>query len=179
MWRKPEDSKQTSSRGASPSPVSSAQRAGTPAAQDSSNTPGVSQGIKIKGEVSGRGNFSVDGEFEGTIHIDSGTFTVGRNARVSAEIEAREVIIRGEVIGTLKNCESVHISSTGKLTGNMETRGIVIEDGAILHSKVAVPHVAVVEPAEPQASLSEADQPPNPSSSEPLPNVKGATGSFS
>jgi hypothetical protein len=73
----------------------------------------------------------------------------------------------------------VHISSTGKLTGNMETRGIVIEDGAILHSKVAVPHVAVVEPAEPQASLSEADQPPNPSSSEPLPNVKGATGSFS
>ena len=55
--------------------------------------------------------------------------------RKSAEIEAHEIIIHGEVIGTLKG-ERVQISSTGRVTGDMETRGIVIEDGAVLRSKV-------------------------------------------
>jgi len=97
------------------------------------------------------------------------------NARVSAEIEAHEVIIRGEVIGTLK-AERVHIWSTGKLTGDMESRGIVIEDGAVLHSKVAVPQSAVAEVAVPEVSVGETDQPFKPSSPEPLPRVKGAAG---
>jgi len=75
--------------------------------------------------------------FEGNIHIADGSFTVGPNARVTAEIEAREIIVHGEVIGTLKG-ERVQVSSTGRVTGDMETRGIVIEDGAVLRSKVQV-----------------------------------------
>src|SRR5467141_1205677 len=55
--------------------------------------------------------------------------------RKSAEIEAREIIVHGEVIGTLKS-ERVQVSRTGRVTGDMETRGIVIEDGAVLRSKV-------------------------------------------
>jgi cytoskeletal protein CcmA (bactofilin family) len=129
----------------------------------------VSQGIKIKGEIAGHGDLFLDGEFEGKIRLASGTFTVGPNARVSAEIEAPIVIIRGEVIGTLKACESVYIGSTGKLTGDMETSGIVIEDGAVLNSKVAVPQAAV-----PEVSASEIDQPAPPTSPEPLPRAKGA-----
>jgi len=42
------------------------------------------------------------------------------------------------VIGTLKARERVQVWSTGRVTGDMETRGIVIEDGAILHGKVEV-----------------------------------------
>jgi cytoskeletal protein CcmA (bactofilin family) len=166
MWRKPEHDKPKSSS----SSVSSAQQPGTAAPQDSAGAPGaVSQGIKIKGEVSGHGDLFLDGEFEGKIRLARGTFTVGPNARVSAEIEAPIVIIRGEVIGTLKACERVHIWSTGKLTGDMETSGIVIEDGAVLNSKVAVPQAAV-----PEVSASEIDQPAQPSSPEPLPRAKVA-----
>jgi cytoskeletal protein CcmA (bactofilin family) len=146
MWRKSEDSKPKSSPASSPSSVSSAQHPGTAAPQDSAGTPAaVSQGIKIKGEISGHGDLFLDGEFEGKIRLASGTFTVGPNARVSAEIEAPEIIIRGEVIGTLKACERVHIGSTGKLTGDMETSGIVIEDGAVLNSKVAVPQAVCLK----------------------------------
>ena len=42
------------------------------------------------------------------------------------------------MIGTLKARERVQVWSTGRVTGDMETRGIVIEDGAILHGKVEV-----------------------------------------
>jgi cytoskeletal protein CcmA (bactofilin family) len=106
---------------------------------DFANAPaGVSQGIRIKGEITGQGDFFVHGEIEGRISLSNGTLTVGPHSRVRAEIEARAVEIHGEVIGALKACERVHVWSTGKLTGDIETRGIVIEDGAILHSRVSV-----------------------------------------
>src|SRR5260370_42514986 len=121
-----------------PSSVPSPPRPADAATSVSPNAPGcVSHGIKIKGEISGQGNLCLDGQFEGRIRIGDGSFTVGPNARVTAEIEAREIIVHGEVIGTLKG-ERVQVSRTGKVTGDMETRGIVIEDGAVLGSKVQV-----------------------------------------
>lgn len=195
MWRKSEDSKLKSSAGASPSPDPSAQHAGAAALSNSSSSPaGVSQGIKVKGEISGEGNLVFDGEFEGSITLADGTFTVGPNARVTAEIEAREIIVRGEVIGSLKARERVHIWSTGKLTGNLDSRGIMIDDGAELHSKVAVPrvaHEAAVPPAAaaevaptqatvaqsaagPKVATPEIDQTPQPASVAPSLRSKGA-----
>lgn len=126
MWRKEEGKARPGSDSAS--------------GPDFTNTPeSVRHGIRIKGEITGQGDFFLDGEVEGKISIGNGTLTIGPNSRVHAEIEARNVEIRGEVIGALRACERVHIYSTGRLTGPMETRGIVIEDGAILHSKVATP----------------------------------------
>jgi cytoskeletal protein CcmA (bactofilin family) len=166
VWRKPQDSKLESSSGASPSS----------ATQHPPNTPpAISQGIKIKGEISGHGDLFLEGEFEGKIRIASGTLTVGPNARVRAEIEATEIIIRGEVTGTLKASERVHIRSTGKLTGTIETQGIVIDDGADLRGTVAVPQASVREGTAPEVSLSEKDHLPEPSSPELPPRAKGAS----
>jgi len=125
MWRK-EGSK------------SGEQQAGMGPLEFANAPAGVSQGIRIKGEITGQGDFFVHGEIEGKISLGNGTLTVAPHSRVRAEIEARAVEIHGEVIGALKACERVHVWSTGKLTGDIETRGIVIEDGAILHSRVSV-----------------------------------------
>jgi cytoskeletal protein CcmA (bactofilin family) len=135
----------------------------------------VSQGIKINGEISGHGDLFLDGEFEGKIRIDSGTLTVGPNALVRAEIEAPEIVVRGDVIGTLKASERVHIWSTGKVTGDIETRGIVIDDGAVLFSAVAAPQASVREGTTPEVSVSEKDHLAQPSSPEPPPRAKGAS----
>ena len=138
MWRKAEENKPQSALDALPSTVPSPQRPAAAAPAVSPNALArVSQGIRIKGEISGRGDLFLDGVFEGNIHIADGSFTVGPHARVTAEIEASEIIVHGEVIGTLKG-ERVHVSSTGRVTDDMETRGIVIEDGAVLRSKVQV-----------------------------------------
>jgi cytoskeletal protein CcmA (bactofilin family) len=114
------------------------QHAGTGPVGFANATAGVSQGIRIRGEITGQGDFFVHGEIEGKISLENGTLTVAPHSRVHAEIKARAVEIHGEVIGALKACERVHVWSTGKLTGDIETRGIIIEDGAILHSRVSV-----------------------------------------
>ena len=131
MWRKPEENKPQSALDALPSIVLLPQSPAAAAPRVSPNAPScVTPGIKIKGEISGREDLFLDGAFEGKIHIADGSFTVGPNARVNAEIEVREIIVRGEVIGTLKAGERVQVRSTGSVTGYMETRGIVIEEGA-------------------------------------------------
>jgi cytoskeletal protein CcmA (bactofilin family) len=138
MWNKSEAGKTQSAAGSVPPRPPATQSAGSgapAAAMDGSSS--VSQGIRIKGEVSGQGDLYWDGGLEGTIQIEDGSFTVGPNGRVTADINAREIIVHGEVIGTLHS-ERVQVSSTGRVTGDMETRGIVIEDGAILRSKVQV-----------------------------------------
>lgn len=139
MWRKPEENKPQSALDALPSIVPLPQSPAAAAPRVSPNAPScVTQGIKIKGEISGREDLLLDGTFEGKIHIAGGSFTVGPNAHVNAEIEAREIIVRGEVIGTLKAGERVQVWSTGSVTGDMEPHGIVIEEGAILRGKVDV-----------------------------------------
>jgi cytoskeletal protein CcmA (bactofilin family) len=148
MWPKPEENKPQSALDALPSTVPSPQRPAAAVPRVSPYAPSwVTSGIKIKGEISGREDLFLDGAFEGKIHIADGSFTVGLNARVNAEIEAREIIVRGEVIGTLKAGERVQVWSTGSVTGDMETRGIVIEEGAVLRGKV---------------ELRQKDQPPQP-----------------
>jgi cytoskeletal protein CcmA (bactofilin family) len=166
MWRKSEDSKLNSS------PDPSVQHSGAALPSDSPAT--VSPGIKIKGEISGKGDLLLDGTFEGKVRLPEGTFTAGPNARITAEIEAREIIVRGEVTGTLKARERIQICSTGKLTGDMDTRGIMIEDGAVLHSKVAVPQT-VPQPAGPQAAAPGQDQAPQPPRQDLPPRTKGAS----
>lgn len=146
----------------------------------SSSSPAiVTQGIRIKGEVSGQADFFVDGELEGKVRIPEGTLTVGLNARVTAEIEARQIIVRGEVVGSLKAHERIQILSTAKVTGDMDARGIAIEDGAELHSKVATPRAAMSHPTVQEVPLAEvtesaADQPAQAPRSESSQRAKGA-----
>ena len=148
MCRKSEERRSTAAADAATASDSSKQVPGAASPPKSANQAATfGRGLKFRGEITGQGDFFYDGDFEGKIHLDDGTFTVGPNARVNAEIEARQIIVRGEVIGTLKASEGVHISSTAKVTGNMDTRGIVIEDGAELHSKVASPQSAATEAA--------------------------------
>lgn len=146
MWRKGEiGNPQTSSTEPVSAPIPLKESVPSPVASFSTKPASVGSGIRIKGEISGKGDFVFDGEFEGSIHIAEGSFTVGPNGRVTAEIEAQEIVVHGEVIGSLKGGR-VQILSTGKVTGDMETRGIVIEDGAVLRSKVRVRQEA--EPAQ-------------------------------
>ncbi len=157
MWRKSEDTKSAPESASESKPgTNSPAQSATPAAASSPIATTVSRGVIIKGEISGQGDFFLDGTFEGKVHLPDGSFTAGPHAHVTAEIEAREIIVLGEVVGTLRARERVHISSTGRLTGDMDTRGIVIEDGAVLHSKVATPRAAASQSATTKVAIPQA-----------------------
>jgi len=96
----------------------------------------IAQGIQIKGELSGRTDLYVDGRVEGTIRLSQSNVTVGPNGRVSADVEAREIVVRGTVKGNLLGRERVVLGSTGDVHGNVTTQRLTIEEGARLQGRV-------------------------------------------
>jgi len=74
----------------------------------------VSQGIKIKGEISGSEE-SLCGWSRSKEESRAGnsTVTLGPNATVKADVTAREVIVRGRVEGKLTGTERIQVWRLG------------------------------------------------------------------
>ena len=96
----------------------------------------ISQGIKIKGEITGSEDLFIDGPVEGKLNLGSSSVTIGPNGTVKADIAAREVVVRGRVEGKIAGKERVQLWSTGQVSGEISTQRLAIEDGAILRGKV-------------------------------------------
>jgi cytoskeletal protein CcmA (bactofilin family) len=96
----------------------------------------ISQGIKIKGEVTGSEDLYVDGQVDGKLSLTNGSLTIGPNGRVKADVTAREVIVRGTVEGKVSGRDKVLLGSTGQVIGEVQTDRLAIEDGAMLRGRV-------------------------------------------
>jgi cytoskeletal protein CcmA (bactofilin family) len=96
----------------------------------------ISQGIRIKGEITGKEDLFVDGTVEGKLDFGNASVTIGPNGKVKADISAREVIVRGQVDGKIDGTERVQLWNSGRVTGEVRTERLAIEDGALLRGKV-------------------------------------------
>jgi len=56
--------------------------------------------------------------------------TVGRHARVRADIQADTVVVSGQLIGNIYSSGKVSLDSYSRVMGNIVCTGIVIADGA-------------------------------------------------
>ena len=137
MWRK-EDAVPPELR----NPPASSTQAPKPgvagAAQPASHkgTACVSQGITIKGDVSGSEDLFIDGLVEGKITLEHSDVTVGPNGTVKADIVARELTFRGLAEGKFTAEERIEIWHTARVQGDLKSQRISIEDGAELRGKV-------------------------------------------
>jgi cytoskeletal protein CcmA (bactofilin family) len=110
----------------------------SPAIEPGATTGNVSRSLTIKGEITGKEDLFIDGEVQGGIRIPEGIVTVGPNGQVTADIESREIVIRGKVKGTLRGHERVQILRTGQASGEILTPRVAIEDGALFRGKIEI-----------------------------------------
>ena len=107
-----------------------------PAAPSSTIVTTIAAGLKISGEISGTTDLYIDGEAQGKVRLPKARVTVGPNGRVQADIEAREIMIEGTVLGNLKSSERLYLGAASRVQGSVLTPRIAIEDGARLRGKV-------------------------------------------
>jgi cytoskeletal protein CcmA (bactofilin family) len=149
MWRKDEAKPQAAPQAPAPSTVSSqpatvSAGASAPVSAATSATLPVSpratacitQGIRIKGEITGKEDLFIDGTLEGKLDLGNASVTVGPNGKVKADVSAREVIVRGQLDGKIDGTERVQLWNSGRVTGEVRTERLAIEDGALLRGKV-------------------------------------------
>lgn len=90
----------------------------------------LGRGSEFEGKLTFEGTVRIDGKFTGEI-FSSGTLVIGEGARVKAEIAVDTVIVQGEVIGNIKANAGVELHAPGRLRGNIQTNGLVVQKGAI------------------------------------------------
>jgi cytoskeletal protein CcmA (bactofilin family) len=98
----------------------------------------ITSTLLIKGEVRGTDDLYIDGEVRGTIELTNGRVTIGPHGKISADVDAREIVVRGKVSGSLLGRDRVEIGSTGEVNGDISTLRISIGEGAQIHSKVEI-----------------------------------------
>ena len=98
----------------------------------------IGKSLVIKGEVTGSESLYIDGRVEGSINLSGNRVTVGRNGVVSANINAREIVVLGKVRGNLTASDRVDIRSDGSLTGDVIAARISIEDGAFFKGGIDI-----------------------------------------
>jgi cytoskeletal protein CcmA (bactofilin family) len=85
--------------------------------------------VKVKGEITGEGSLTVQGQVDGTISFSNGEVNVDQGGKVKADVEARVVQVQGEVTGTVSCTELIALRSTANAKGTLQAPRIVLEDG--------------------------------------------------
>lgn len=98
----------------------------------------IGRTLVIKGEISGSESLYVDGRIEGKIVMPESRVTIGRNGKVDASIQAKEVVVMGKVTGNIECSDRVDVRAEGSVSGDISTVRISVEDGAALKGGIQV-----------------------------------------
>lgn len=102
----------------------------------------------LTGDLRSKANIRLDGVFEGTLEIE-GNVLVGETAKITADINARNISIAGAVRGNV-NGNKVQILRTGRVWGDINAKAITTEEGAFIDGKISmISHEAAVQSFEP------------------------------
>ena len=98
----------------------------------------LGQGLEYQGDVQGRGDLIIEGRLRGQVRLPESDVFIAEAARVEAEILARNIIVRGEVIGNVTASGRAVIETTGRLEGDLAAALISVEDGARFKGSVRI-----------------------------------------
>ena len=89
----------------------------------------IGRGITIRGNLSGQEDLIIEGRVEGTISLKN-HLTIEGTGIVVADVDVHNLTVNGEVNGNIGASESVVVSGSAKVVGNIRAPRVIIEDGA-------------------------------------------------
>ncbi len=98
----------------------------------------LGQGLELDGELRGREDFVIQGRLRGKIVLPGSNLLVAEGARIEADIQVRDVIVRGEVTGNVTASGRAVIEKTGRLDGDLAASVVSVEDGARFKGSVKI-----------------------------------------
>ena len=100
--------------------------------KDNSRTTVSSLGptFSLKGEITANEDLTINGSFQGKINLRNHNLIVGKDGRIEADIQARDVYIHGKMKGNIFASGKVDIAKEAQVVGDISAFRISIMDGA-------------------------------------------------
>ena len=113
----------------------------------------------VSGEANFKGMLRVDGRVSGRINSQDGTLIVSAGGQVDADIEVAVAKINGTVKGDIRARERIEFGRTARVTGNIHTPALVIEQGAIFEGSCRMTEQPPAPQARPRAATATTNAP--------------------
>ena len=84
----------------------------------------------FSGELTSTEDLTIEGQFNGHIHMRNAILTVAASGRVTADIRGVSVFVRGTVKGSIVATERIELASGANVNGSLSANHVVIADGA-------------------------------------------------
>jgi cytoskeletal protein CcmA (bactofilin family) len=153
---------------APPSPTLTAPR--TESVKQENAIVNIGKSVVIKGELSGSEDLTIEGQVEGKIELRQNILTIGPNAKIKAQVQARAVIVEGQVQGNIATSERIEIKDKGSVEGDLSSPRVAIADGAHFRGSIDMQQAKagerVEKPAESKSATPAA--PPTPIAAAPV-----------
>lgn len=93
----------------------------------------IAKGTEVNGSIHVEGNLRIDGTVHGDVTATEGV-EVGKTGLVAGTtIQSKTAVIHGRVDGQLVAPQHITLGAKATFIGDLETRSLVVEEGAIFH----------------------------------------------
>ena len=123
----------------------------------------VAPGMTILGDVMCDGTVRVEGKIEGSVKATK-SVVVGKDGRITGDIDTQDVVIAGSVVGTVVGASRVELQETCKIEGDIRSRRVKLDEGGRIEGRLHMTAKAADEkPASsPRKGASPSIKPPKP-----------------
>ena len=94
----------------------------------------IAKHLEIKGDLNGAGDLKIDGKINGNINLEGNLF-LSEYAEIKGNISAINFECNGFLEGNMHVKEKLTIGSKSKITGDIKTKILIIEEGAEINGK--------------------------------------------
>ena len=96
-------------------------------------------GTVYQGKLNFLGAVRIDGQFIGEIRSE-GTLILGKDAQVQGQIQVNQLILSGHISGDVVVTGKTIMHKTAGLHGNLTTKNLIMEEGALLQGTIVMEH---------------------------------------
>ena len=90
----------------------------------------IANGTNVTGDVKSDSGIRVDGQLKGKMNI-KGKVVIGNPGLVEGDIICKQIEVSGQVNGNIQAAELVSLKTSARINGEIVTRKLAIEPGAV------------------------------------------------
>ena len=84
---------------------------------------------RIQGDILSQQSVKIDGQIQGNVQA-GGTVIIGDKGAVNGDIRGSDLIVFGKTEGLIE-VKKLHLKPNARVTGNIRTQSLQVEDGAV------------------------------------------------
>ena len=90
----------------------------------------IAESVAIVGQLNCHEDLSLEGQLKGSIQAAEYTVVIGSNGFADGDIAAKNLLVKGQVVGEISVADRIIIAKTGTIIGNLQAAKVELENGA-------------------------------------------------